>query len=165
VDDVLVEGRTFEELLKSLENVLMKALEYSAKISEMTVKWGQEIKFGQFVIKSREHGPEVSPDPDLLTGIRDFPRLTNISELRGFISLANQITQWNPDLLVSLRRCRLLLKNGTMYEWTDEMEKEFVEAKKFLVKVQVLHMFNMNLPTKLLADRSRLFGLGFILLV
>ena len=80
------------------------------------------------MIRSGEHGPEVSPDPDLLAGIRDFPTPKNISELRGFIGLTNQIAQWNPDLSTGLRTCRLLLKKGTFYEWTDAMEKEFVAS-------------------------------------
>ena len=96
--------------MERLEKVFAKAQEYGVTISERKVKWGQEIKFGGFMTKSGEHGPEVSPDPDLLAGIRHFLTTKNISELRGFIGLTNQIAQWNPNLSVGLRTCRLLLK-------------------------------------------------------
>ena len=52
VDDVLVEGKTFEELLGRLEKVFAKAQEYRVTIRERKVKWGQEIKFGGFMIRS-----------------------------------------------------------------------------------------------------------------
>ena len=51
-----------------------------------------------------------------------------------------------------------------MYEWTNEKEKEFIKAKRFLMKDQILHPFDLNLPAKLLTNRSRLFSMGFVLL-
>ena len=50
------------------------------------------------------------------------------------------------------------------WDWNEEVDQEFRNAKSRLSKGQEIHPFDVNLPTMLLTDASRLNGLGFALM-
>jgi hypothetical protein len=70
---------------------------------------GEEVKFAGFIIS----GNGVKPDPAKLRAIKDYPLPSNISSLRSFLGLANQLGLFHPDLARATDGlCRLLKKNG-----------------------------------------------------
>ena len=56
---------------------------------------------------------------------------------------------------------RPLLKKGTAWVWTRDMQEDFKKVKLLLTTVQP---FNPTLESILMTDASRLFGIGFALL-
>ena len=50
--------------------------------------------FAWHVISSKE----VRPDPEKLKAIKQFPQPTNVTEVKSFMGLANQLTNCNPDI-------------------------------------------------------------------
>ena len=57
-----------------------------------------------------------------------------------------------------------MLKSNVTWDWNEEVDQEFRNAKSRLSKGQEIHPFDVNLPTMLLTDASRLNGLGFALM-
>ena len=118
VDDIVVEDETMEGVLNKVEEVFRRCREHSILLSEGKIQIGQKIKFGGFIIDASSGELEITPDPDLLADIRDFPVPQNLKQLRSFQGLANQITSWNPDVAQHLVKMRLLVKKDTVFNWT-----------------------------------------------
>ena len=57
-----------------------------------------------------------------------------------------------------------LLKKDVQFNWDEEVNKEFEEAKKRFTQHQELHPFDPEKRTQLVTDASRLFGLGYALM-
>ena len=125
---------------------------------------GLKIKFGGYYVDASSGEVEITPDPDLLKDIRDFPKPQTLRQLRSFQGLVNQVTSWNPDIAQHLSGLRHLLKRNTAYVWDEEIEKEFNEARRVMTESRTLKPFDETLETVLVTDASRLYGIGFLLL-
>ena len=58
---------------------------------------------------------------------------------------------------------RKLLKKNVAFLWLDLHDKEFERARTLLCSAGIVKPFDVELPTELLTDASRLFGFGFAL--
>ena len=92
-----------------------------------------------------------------------MPTSTNVSQLRSFLGLANQLTAFIPDLAHMTANLYPLLKKCTAWVWTSDMEEGF-QLVKLILKTTTVQPFNPNLDTILITDALPLFGLGFALL-
>ena len=164
VDDILIEASSIEEMEERVRTVLKQAKLNNVTISRSKTQFGSTVKFGGFIVSSKDGVVSVEPDPDLLKDIREFKTPTNVSEVRGFCGLARQISDYNPDLSQSLTRMFKLLKKETPFVWDPEVDKEFEDAKKRFTQHQALHPFDPKKRTQLVTDASRLFGLGYALM-
>ena len=113
VDDVLVQGNTYDQLVDRVNKVLASAWEHSVMISGSKMQHGPEVKFAGYIIKSSREGVVVSPDPALLDGLHTFPEPTCVTELQGFLGMLGQLSEWNPNLVQHCTTMRVLLNKGT----------------------------------------------------
>jgi hypothetical protein len=162
VDDILIYASSMEELIERTSMVLKRCQEHGITLSRKKAQVGSTVKFAGFIINSQG----VSPDPDKLAAISKFPPPTNLSELRSFLGLANQLGQFVPDLAHAAQPLRSLLKKNTAFQWLEEQQSAFEKVKQILTSPNspVLAHFDTSLPTVLLTDASRLRGIGFALL-
>ena len=160
VDDILVTGRTTNELFKSIRQVLTQARSIGLTLSRRKFQIGFEIAFAGFILS--EEG--VKPDPKKVEAIKDFPSPKDVTGVRSFLGLANQLGQFLPDLSQATSHIRGLLKKNTAFNWLPEHEVEFNEVKKLLTSDMVVSFFDHKLPTSLLTDASKLHGIGYVLL-
>ena len=79
------------------------------------------------------------------------------------LGLANQLAFFLPDLAQSTCTMRKLLKKDVEFLWLPEHEEEFQKAKQLLTSDLLVKHFDPSLPTEVLTDASRLFGLGYCL--
>jgi hypothetical protein len=120
---------------------------------------GQSVKFAGHIVSA----DGVAPDPDLLRAIAEFPTPVDLTSLRSFLGLANQLAFFLPDISHGLVKMRMLLKKHASFQWLPDHQAEFEQAKKLLCSAKVVKFFDPSLPTILLTDASRLYGLGFAL--
>ena len=104
------------------------------------------------------------PDPELLGAIRNFPRPQCVTDVKSFIGLVTQVGCWNPDLSQSLVKMRELLKDKVSWDWSPEIEEEFIQARERLSGNRAVFPFDQKLRTRLVTDASRLHGCGYVLL-
>ena len=159
VDDFLVEGETLDELRLRVRLVLANCRRFGITISKRKLEIASQVKFAGFRVSS----DGVVPDPSRLQAVSDFPRPGNLTALRGFIGLVNQLNMFTPEVAKKTNPFRSLLKKGTAFQWLPEHETAFLEAKSALVRHVRLHHFDRGLRTSLVTDASRLHGLGFML--
>ena len=106
----------------------------------------------------------VKADPKKVEAIRKFPTPTNITELRSFMGLANQLGRCSNQLSKAAEPLRDLMKSRNAFLWTPNHEAAFEETKNVLCSPPILAPFDPKLLTMLQTDASRLKGLGFALL-
>ena len=160
VDDMLVQARDYQELWVRLREVLSRCREAGIKISRTKLAAGREILFAGFIISDKG----IKPNPEKVAAIANFPVPRDVSELRSFLGLANQLGHFVPDVSQITVLLRGLLKKDVAYTWLPAHQEAFENARVLLTSPMLVQPFNPSLKTKLLTDASRLHGLGFALL-
>ncbi|KAG1696506.1 Transposon Ty3-G Gag-Pol polyprotein [Nymphon striatum] len=160
VDDILIEAETLKELYDRLQNVLVRCREKNIQLSLGKLEIGHSVRFAGHVVSDKG----TQPDTARLEAIANFKSPKDITELRSFLGLANQIGQFIPDLAHMTSIIRKLLKKNIVYRWLPEHEIEFQNIKNLLTSDMLVKPFDITLPTELLTDASRLHGLWFCLI-
>ena len=103
----------------------------------------------------------VRPCASYLEAIQDFPTPRNITDVRSWFGLINQVSY----AFASAERMlpfRHLLKPGTPFKWTDRLNSLFEESKAVILSEihQGVEIFDKTKPTCLATDWSK-NGIGF----
>ena len=120
----------------------------------------QTVEFAGFEITPTT----VRPCPRYLTAIKDFPTPQNITDIRSWFGLVNQVSY----AFASAERMlpfRNLLKPDKPFEWNDQLEELFNESKSIIIKEirRGVEIFDKTKPTCLATDWCR-DGIGYWLL-
>ncbi|KAG0722364.1 Transposon Ty3-I Gag-Pol polyprotein [Chionoecetes opilio] len=106
----------------------------------------------------------VSADPGKTKAVADFPVPTNLTTLRSFFGVVNQLADFSTEVAEAADTLRALLSPRKEFVWTPAHQSSFQSVKKALSSTPVLAHFDPALPTVLQTDASRLKGLGYALL-
>ena len=105
----------------------------------------------------------IQPTDKYITAIKKFPTPTNISTVRSWFGLINQVAYsfMKTDHMALFRH---LLSQSTSFEWNDELETALKKSKEKIVELikEGVAAFNMDLVTCLSPDYSK-EGMGWIL--
>lgn len=162
VDDILVFGPSFKDMYESVRAVLTRCHEHGITLSPKKFVFGKrEVSYVGFKISA----DGIQPDPAKLAAIREFPKPKNVTDLRSFFGLANQLGSFSLNVTTAVLPLRPLLSTKNAFMWLKDVhDPAFDEARQILSSPPVLAHFNPVLPIKLLTDASRLQGLGFALM-
>ena len=105
----------------------------------------------------------VTPDPDRLSALSNFPTPTDQTSVRSFLGLCNQLAFFVPDFQHHTISLRQLTGKGRTFLWLPKHQVEFDKFKSILSCYLVVRHFDQSKPIYLLTDASRLFGLGYAL--
>ena len=159
VDDILIEGEDYEQLLERLDMVLKRCLESNITISLEKMQIGDSVIFAGYKVSANG----IYPIKERTQAIHSFPAPTNRTELKSFLGLANQIAHFVPDLAHVTGPFRELLKKNVAWQWLPDQADAFQKTKDILTGDLVLKSFNPHHVTELITDASRK-GLGFVLM-
>ena len=106
----------------------------------------------------------IEADSSKLKAINDFPKPTNISELRSFMGMANQLSNFSKEISAVAELLRDLLSTKNCFTWTQIHQSAFENIKSLLCEPSVLAHFDPSLHVILQTDASRIKGLGYALL-
>jgi hypothetical protein len=96
--------------------------------------------------------------------IAKFPVPTDLTTLRGFLGLVNQLGHFLPNLAHLTVDLRQLLKKDVDFLWLQPHQEAFELIPKILLTPLVVKPFNKKLKTELLTDASGLKGIGYALI-
>ena len=94
VDDILVEAPSYQVLFKRIWVILKRCEDMGVTISLKKLKVGSSLSFAGYIVSS----DGVRQDPEKVACLRDFPRPHDLTSLRSFLGLANQLGNFIPDL-------------------------------------------------------------------
>ena len=177
LDDICIFSSSVDEMLNRIEMVLERLQDFNLKIKPKKSFFFQSkvLFLGHMLSKDG-----ISPNPDKIQKVKDWPVPTNAKEVHSFLGLASyyhrfvpQFAKWaNPlhDLIrpiamkKSHHRIRLppLQSNLPMFQWTDLHQESFEKLKLALTSAPVLAYPDYNKPFLLETDAS-LKGLGAVL--
>ena len=160
VDDALLQAQTKQEVLKKFRIALQCCRKHNFTLEKKKVQLAQEIQFAGYLIGK----DGVKPDPKRVAAITEFKRPADISQVRSFLGLVNQLGFFVPDLAHVTTPLRNLLRKDVAFLWLPEQEQAFQRAKSLLTSPLVVQTFDPSLKTELLTDAARLGGLGYALI-
>ena len=118
------------------------------------------VEFAGFLIKN----DDVKPLPDYLDAIKNFPRPTNISHIRAWFGLVNQVSHY-AQLTAIATQFKPLLSPKTRYSWDDALENAIQQSRDEINKaIEIgVKIFDTNCITLLSPHwskgRNRIFPL------
>ncbi len=160
MDDILVWGQTQDEHDMRLHAVLEKAQKAGIMLNmdkcELT---RHTVRFLGHVISA----DGVKPDLEKTRAVQEMDAPKNVSELRSFLGMVNQLGRFLPNLAEKDKVLRDLLSKKNHWYWGTEQQAAFDQLKTELSSTPVLALYNPNSALKISADASS-FGLGTVLL-
>ena len=160
MDDMMIHGKTREEHDKRVLAALERLQKHGITLNKEKCSFATDsVRFLGHII-----GKEgVRVDPEKVRGIRDLAEPRNLTELRRFLGMCNQLNKFSPLLTDTTKSMRDLLCSRNQWLWGETQQKAFVETKKLLSSTPILSPYDQKRPTRVSADASN-FRLGAVLM-
>jgi hypothetical protein len=105
----------------------------------------------------------IQPGRAKTKAVSEYPRPTNVHEIRQFIGLTSYFRRFIKDFATKAKPLTKLTKANMPFTWEEEQEEAFRFLKQRLVERPVLALYNRDAHTELHTDASK-HGIGGILL-
>ena len=159
LDDILVTGRTAEEHLHNLEEVLKRLEEAGMRLKKDKCAFllSQVEYLGHVISQQGLH-----PSDSKVAAVVNAPAPTNVTELRSLLGLVNYYGKFLPNLASILAPLYKLLQKGASWHWGGEQKEALAEVKRLLQSPNQLVHFDGSKPLVLACDASP-YGVGAVL--
>ena len=159
LDDIIVLGRTFEEHLENLREVLRRLQQAGLRLIEEKCRFCQtELQYLGHVVSDQG----VKTDPEKVEAIRNTPPPQNLRELRRFLGMVSWYRRYIPQFSETAAPLHQLLQKRTRWTWTEEAQAAFETLRHQLATAPVLTCPDFDQPCVLQTDASQ-GGLGAVL--
>jgi hypothetical protein len=165
VDDIINYAKNFNDLLTTLEKLLIRIRETGFKLKTSKCKFGYfELKILGHIV-SREG---IKPNPAGLDAIKNFPRPKTIKQTRSFLGMCNFFRKFIPKFaelvapITNLTRGQYLTKKS-LVKWTEIHQYAFEKLKEGLTNPPLLVHFNPLLSIVIWTDASKIGIAGTLL--
>ena len=137
LDDVSVMANTFEQHLERLKLVIDRLQRAGLKLNPVKCKLFQlKTKFLGHVVSGRG----VESDPEKVRAVVHWPTPRNLTEARGFVSLASYYRRFVSSFAEIARPIHLLTQKIEPFVWKDVQQETFEHLKHCLVTAPVLSL-------------------------
>ncbi|KAL2938982.1 Transposon Ty3-I Gag-Pol polyprotein [Bienertia sinuspersici] len=160
IDDILIYSRSREEHEEHLRRTLdiLRRDRWYAKLSKCEF-WLKRIAFLGHIVSNEG----VSVDPSKIKAVSEWPRPTNVTEIRSFLGLAGYYRRFVKDFSRIAQPITRLMRKEVKFEWKEDCEKAFVELKKRLTTAPILTLPSGTEGYEVYSDASK-NGLGCVLM-
>lgn len=159
IDDIIVSGRTMEEMQERLDTVLSRIKRAGLRLNKNKCRFAKrQVEFLGFVIDAEG----IHPAPSKVASIVNTPEPKNVRELQAFLGLYNFYERFVPHKATILEPLHRLLETSRTWQWTDIEQKAFDKAKRLITFDMTLVHYDMNKALVLTCDSSE-YGVGAVL--
>ncbi|KAM7314905.1 uncharacterized protein ISCGN_004689 [Ixodes scapularis] len=160
LDDIVVYSNTFEDHLRDLKDVFdrLNAAGITLNAEEPQIAETRINLLGITLDCGR-----ITPNPEKLTAIREFPAPTDVNSLRRCLGMVNFYREFIPNCASLQAPLTRLLRKTVRWSWGPEQEAAFRCTSKALEDTAELKLPDLNKPFVIQTNVSKL-GLGAVLL-
>ena len=159
LDDIVVFAPTVTQHLERLESVLQRIGRAGLKLKLSKCSFlEQSLRVLGYIVSSKG----LSPDPEKISAVRDFPVPRNVKELQSFLGLCSYYRKFVPDFAVLARSLSNLTKKNQRFLWGEEQQRSFEALKTVLTSPPILAHPRYDLPMEIHCDASH-YGVGAVL--
>jgi hypothetical protein len=159
LDDILVTGKTEEEHLRNLDQVLKRMKEAGLRLKRSKcVFQAPSVTY----LGHRISAQGLSPMTEKVRAIKEAPSPKNVAELRSFLGLVNYYGKFLPELSTVLAPLYQLLHKDCSWNWQQAQETAFQQVKELLHSATLLVHFDPDKEVVLSCDASP-YGVGAVL--
>ena len=152
MDDMLCEADDLDTCYNDARVLLQTCRENGITLGKKKFAFAAtEVKFAGYIVS--EAG--VKSDPAKIDAIAQFPKPTNITEMRSFFGLVNQLGDFSPDIATAASPLRSLLRPSESFLWSPDHDKAFEEVKRVLTAPPVLAHFDPLADSELMTRRIK----------
>ena len=161
MDDVLLYDETFESHEKNVRKFLESCRKNGITLHPDKFQFAEEeISYVGYTVSK----DGVSVDKHKIDAISSFPRPQNLTDLKSFFGLINQLSSFSKEISKLSSPLRELLKKDVKFTWLPAHDEAFDAVKHALCKPPILAYFDPRRETILETDASKNYGLGYALL-
>lgn len=135
LDDLIVFGRNLAEHNKNLCNVFSRLRKVNLKLNPLKCKF---LKKEMLYLGHTITDKGISPDPDKIRALNEYPVPKNADEVKRFVAFANYYRKFIPNFAEKTVALNKLCRKYAKFEWTNECEKSFNFLKNALTTTPVL---------------------------
>ena len=130
------------ELYDRIRIIASRCIDLNIALSKKKFVIGNEISFAGLLLTEKG----VKPDPARILALSDFPVPKDVTGVRLFLSLANQLSGFVPDFAHMSEQLRALTAKNNVFQWLEEHQEEFDKIKHLLTSDMVVIHFDPTLP-------------------
>lgn len=151
LDDIIVFGRSFSEMIQNLDLVLGRFAQAGLKLKPQKCQlFKKEVEFLGHVIN--EHG--VHTDPRKIECIKNWPLPKDIKEVRSFLGLCSYYRRFIENYSHEAKPLNRLTEKYQKFNWTQECSDAFEKLKHMLITAPILAHPDFSKPFILDTDAS-----------
>ena len=159
LDDIIIFSDTIEKHLERLSLVLQRIINAGMKLNLDKCSFlKQQVEYLGHIVGSNG----VSPLPDKVKAIQDFPQPTNAKQLRSFLGCIGFYRRFLPNFATIASPLYTLTEKNRAFVWKDQHQQAFDTLKKRMVHDIVLKFPDFRREFCVTTDASGI-GLGAIL--
>ena len=135
LDDIIVCGKTFDEMVKNLDEVFARLQGAGLKLKARKCQlFAQRVDFLGHVIS--EDG--IRTDPKKTECVRKWPEPTSVKEVRSYLGFCSYYRRFIFRFADIAKPLHKLTQKGARFKWTKECQNAFQTLKTKLVNAPVL---------------------------
>ena len=159
MDDIIISGTSFEELVERAEEVMSTLEKYGLKLNVNKCFWAhQELDYLGHTVSAAG----IKPKQSNVQKILDFAVPKNQTQVRAFLGLSSYYRSFIEDYSRIARPLYDLTRALPKFEWNDDAQRSFDILKSALVNPPIRTHFSEECEHALYTDASGT-GLGAIL--
>ena len=159
IDDILVTGKTEEEHLSALGEVLTRLESAGLHLKKEKCSFLCE---SVTYLGHRIDANGLSPLPEKVAAVREAPVPKNVAELKSYLGLISYYSKFLSNLSTVLAPLYRLLRKSTPWQWGLPETAAFQSSKDLLLSAPLLVHYNSAMDLSLACDASS-YGIGAVL--
>ena len=128
VDDILLYAKDFKEHVAKGKKLLQRFRDHGVSVSKSKFNVAKpEAKYVGYIVNA----DRVKIDPTKLKAISNFPAPTNLTELRSFMGLVNQMSGHSKELSQAAQPLQPLIKKKNTFHGWKNINKLWRKSKSY----------------------------------